>query len=68
MEIVRSAKYRLYPSAKQKSLLHNLFGSTRFIYNLFLSKIQDSHFGTSLNKKTNSLVQESLQNLIYQKN
>ncbi len=52
MEIVRSAKYRLYPSAKQKSLLHNLFGSTRFTFNLFLGKIQESYFGTSLNKKT----------------
>ena len=56
MEIVRSAKYRLYPSAKQKSLLHNLFGSTRFTFNLFLGKIQDSYFGTSLNKKTGELV------------
>ena len=56
MEIVRSAKYRLYPSAKQKSLLHNLFGSTRFTYNLFLGKIQESYFGTSLNKKTGELV------------
>jgi putative transposase len=52
MEIIRSSKYRLYPSAKQKSLLHNLFGSTRFTYNLFLGKIQESYFGTSLNKKT----------------
>ena len=56
MEIVRSAKYRLYPSAKQKSLLHNLFGSTRFTFNLFLCKIQESYFGTSLNKKTGELV------------
>ena len=56
MEIVRSAKYRLYPSAKQKSLLHNLFGSTRFTFNLFLGKIQESYFGTSLNKKTGELV------------
>jgi putative transposase len=56
MEIVRSAKYRLYPSAKQKSLLHNLFGSTRFTFNLFLGKIQESYFGTSLNKKTRELV------------
>ncbi len=56
MEIVRSSKYRLYPSAKQKSLLHNLFGSTRFVYNLFLGKIQESYFGTSLNKKTGELV------------
>ena len=56
IEIIRSAKYRLYPSAKQKSLLHNLFSSTRFIYNLFLGKIQESYFGTSLNKKTGELV------------
>jgi len=56
MEIIRSSKYRLYPSAKQKSLLHNLFGSTRFTYNLFLGKIQESYFGTSLNKKTGELV------------
>lgn len=56
MEIVRSTKYRLYPNSKQKSLLHNLFGSTRFIYNLFLGKIQESYFGTSVNKKTGELV------------
>ena len=56
MEIVRSAKYRLYPSAKQKSLLHNLFGSTRFTYNLFLGKIQESYFGQVINKKTGELV------------
>ena len=56
MEIIRSAKYRLYPTAKQKSLLHNLFGSTRFIYNMFLGKIQESYFGTSINKKTGELV------------
>jgi putative transposase len=56
MEIVRSAKYRLYPSAKQKSLLHNLFGSTRFTFNLFLGKIQESYFGKSLNKNTGELV------------
>ena len=56
MEIIRSAKYRLYPSAKQKSLLHNLFGSTRFTFNLFLGKIQESYFGTSSNKKTGELV------------
>ena len=56
MEIIRSNKYRLYPNAKQKSLLFNLFGSTRFIYNFFLGKIQESHFGTSLNKKTELFV------------
>ncbi len=56
MEIVRSAKYRLYPNAIQKSLLFNLFGSTRFIYNFFLSKTQESHFGTTISKKTGLFV------------
>ena len=56
MEIIRSAKYRLYPSAKQKSLLHNLFGSTRFTFNLFLGKIQESYFGQVVNKKTGEFV------------
>jgi putative transposase len=56
MEVVRGAKYRLYPNSKQKSLLHNLLGSTRFIYNLFLGKIQESYFGTSINKKTGEFV------------
>ena len=41
MEIIRSSKYRLYPTAKQKSLLHNLFGSTRFTFNLFLAKTKN---------------------------
>ena len=56
MEIIRSAKYRLYPSAKQKSLLHNLFGSTRFTFNLFLAKTKESYFGTSINKKTGEFI------------
>ena len=56
MEIIRSAKYRLYPSAKQKFLLHNLFGSTRFTYNLFLGKIQESYFGEVINKKTGEFI------------
>ena len=50
MEIVRSAKYRLYPTAKQKSLLHNHFGSTRFVFNSVLGMIQESKFGTTLSK------------------
>ncbi len=50
MEIIRSNKYRLYPNAKQKSLLHNHFGSTRFVFNSVLGMIQESKFGTTLSK------------------
>ena len=50
MEIIRSNKYRLYPNAKQKSLLHNHFGSTRFVFNSVLGMIQESKFGTTISK------------------
>ena len=50
MEIIRSNKYRLYPNAKQKSLLHNHFGSTRFVFNSVLGMIQESKFGTTVSK------------------
>ncbi len=50
MEIIRSNKYRLYPNAKQKSLLHNHFGNTRFVFNSVLGMIQESKFGTIISK------------------
>ena len=56
IEIIRSAKYRLLPNAVQKSLLHNLFGSTRFTFNLYLSKTKELYFGEVTNKKTGELV------------
>ena len=43
--IIRANKYRLYPNAKQKALLHELFGLNRFIYNQILSEIKDFGFG-----------------------
>ena len=45
MEIVRANKYRLYPTARQKSMLHEMFGMSRFAFNNTLGKIQDSYFG-----------------------
>lgn len=50
MEIIRANKYRLYPSAKQKQILHEYFGASRFVFNNVLSKIKNSHFGTKLHK------------------
>jgi len=46
MELVRTNKYRLYPNAIQKSLLHDMFGMYRFCFNNILGKIQDEHYGT----------------------
>lgn len=51
MEIIRTNKYRLYPTAKQKSLLHNMFGQTRFVFNSVLNMIQECKFGSYINKK-----------------
>ena len=45
MEIVRTNKYRLYPCATQKALLHEMFGLFRFTFNNTLGKIQNSEFG-----------------------
>ena len=50
MEIIRVNKYRLYPSAKQKQILHEYFGASRFVFNDVLGKIQKGHFGTKLHK------------------
>ena len=51
MEIIRTNKYRLYPNSKQKSLLHNMFGQTRFVFNSVLNMIQEYKFGSYVNKK-----------------
>lgn len=45
-EIVRTNKYRLYPTATQKAMLHEMFSLFRFSYNSVLGKIKDSQFGT----------------------
>lgn len=46
MELIRTNKYRLYPNAIQKSMLHEMFGMYRFTFNNVLGKIKESYFGT----------------------
>jgi len=46
MELVRTNKYRLYPNATQKALLHEMFSLYRFSFNNILGKIQDKYYGT----------------------
>ena len=55
MEIIRTNKYRLYPNSKQKSLLHNMFGQTRFVFNSVLGMIQECKFGSYINKRGNKI-------------
>lgn len=50
MEIVRANKYRLYPTAKQKALLHEMFGVSRFVFNNILGKIQNGNYGLHIIK------------------
>lgn len=45
MELIRTNKYRLYPSASQKAMLFEMFNTYRFVFNHTLGKIQDKHFG-----------------------
>lgn len=43
---VRSVKFILKPSSKQKEILESFFGLSRVIYNLSLYNIKNSKFGT----------------------
>lgn len=55
MQIVRANKFRLYPSAKQKQILHEIFGSSRFVFNQVLGMIQNKEFG-QVKTKQNKVV------------
>ena len=57
MQIIRANKYRLYPTAKQKQILHDYFGASRFVFNDVLSKIQNKYFGeVTLENRDNKVV------------
>ena len=45
MTLCRSVKYRLYPNAAQKALLHESFGLYRFVFNSSLGQIKDFKYG-----------------------
>ena len=40
----KSFKFRLYPNSKQKELLNKSFGCSRFIYNYYLSNIENNGY------------------------
>ena len=40
----KSFKFRLYPNEKQIELLNKSFGSSRFVYNYYLSKIKENKY------------------------
>mgnify|MGYP003966745137 FL=1 len=46
MIIIRTNKFRLYPNAIQKAMLHEMFNISRFSYNYTLGKIKDGYFGS----------------------
>lgn len=39
----RAYKFRIYPTPEQEALLMKMFGCSRFVWNLFLKKSQDSY-------------------------
>ncbi|HZG71721.1 MAG TPA: helix-turn-helix domain-containing protein [Chondromyces sp.] len=38
MLVHKAYKFRIYPTRKQKELIHKTIGCTRFVYNFFLDK------------------------------
>ena len=43
----RAYKFRMYPNEETKSQINNIFGSTRFTYNYYLTKIKEDKFKPS---------------------
>ena len=43
---IRSAKFVLKPTARQKEILESFFGLSRALYNISLYNIKNSKFGT----------------------
>lgn len=39
----KAYKYRIYPNAEQRSLIHQMFGCCRFVFNHFLAKWNESY-------------------------
>ena len=50
---IRSAKFVLKPTARQKEILESFFGISRALYNISLYNIKDSKFGTYETKNGN---------------
>jgi len=47
--VLKTYKYRIFPSEEQQSLLINIFGQTRFIYNLGLETKITAYAGNKIN-------------------
>lgn len=45
MQVIKSLRTKLYPTATQKAMLYKMFNADRFIYNHLLGLIKDHHFG-----------------------
>ena len=43
----RAYKFRMYPNENTQSQINNIFGSTRFTYNYYLTKIKEDKFKSS---------------------
>ena len=50
---IRSAKFVLKPTTRQKEILESFFGISRALYNISLYNIKDSKFGTYETKNGN---------------
>ena len=57
----KSFKFRLYPSKEKKELLNKCFGSSRFIYNYYLSNVKNNGY-----KNAYSNISDYVNNLKYE--
>ena len=47
--MLKTYKYRIFPSEEQQGLLANIFGQTRFVYNLGLETKITAYAGNKIN-------------------
>lgn len=56
--MLKTYKYRLYPTAKQDELINKHIGSVRFVYNLALETKQSAYAGTKVNLSVFDLIKQ----------
>ena len=58
MKIYKAYKFRLYPNKEQQEIINKTLGSTRFVYNHYLSKKTKTYNETKTTLKTNDCIKD----------
>ena len=46
----KAYKFRIYPNENQRNLINKILGSTRFVYNYFLSMLKENGYKKAANE------------------